>query len=123
MDFNEHLPIYMQIMQVIKNRIVSGQLQRGEKMPSVRDLAREFKVNPNTVQRCYQELERENLVFTQRGLGTFVTEEEDTIKTLKTKMAHELTQNYLAQMQKLGFTFHEIVKLVSDRANRRDDDA
>ena len=91
-------------------------------MPSVRDLAKEFKVNPNTIQRCYQELERENLVFTQRGLGTFVTEDLEAIKTLKTKMAHELTQNFIEQMKKLGFAPQEIIKIISDRINRRHDD-
>ncbi|NLM52180.1 MAG: GntR family transcriptional regulator [Firmicutes bacterium] len=121
MEFDQHLPIYMQIMHVIKNRIVSGQLRGGDKLPSVRDLAKEFKVNPNTIQRCYQELERENLVFTQRGLGTFVTEDVETIKNLKTGMAQELTQNYLEQMQRLGFTPQEIIKLISTRVNRRDD--
>ena len=83
MDFNENLPIYIQIMNLVKGKMVSGKINGGDKLPSVREYSKELKVNPNTVQRTYQELEREGLVFTQRGMGTFVTEEISIVKNLK----------------------------------------
>ena len=73
MDFDARMPIYLQIMEGIKKDIISGKLKRGEKMPSVRNMAAELKVNVNTMQRVYQELEREGLITTQRGTVSFVT--------------------------------------------------
>ncbi len=68
MEFNDNLPIYIQIMNLIKSSIASGEIRGGgDKLPSVREFSKELKVNPNTIQRSYQELERENIVFTQRG--------------------------------------------------------
>ena len=87
MDFNDNLPIYIQIMNLLKSKMVSGEISGGDKLPSVREFSKELKVNPNTIQRAYQELEREELVFTQRGMGTFVTEDIEIIKRLKKNMA------------------------------------
>ena len=76
MDFDKNVPIYMQIMFEIKRRISTGQLNPGGKLPSVRDLAEEIKVNPNTIVRAYQELEREGVTETRRGMGTFIVDSD-----------------------------------------------
>lgn len=86
-EFDNNLPIYLQIMQYIKRQIVTGTLQAGDKIPSVRELAAELQINPNTVQRTFQELEREEVVETKRGLGRYVTSEERKIMTIKKEMA------------------------------------
>ena len=83
MEFSDNLPIYLQIMNFIKTKIVSGEINGGDKLPSVREFSKELKVNPNTIQRVYQELEREELVFTQRGMGTFVTDNIQIIQKSK----------------------------------------
>lgn len=114
MEFSNNLPIYLQIMNLIKARIVSGEIRGGDKLPSVRDLSRELKVNPNTIQRCYQELEREGLVYTQRGMGTFATEDTEIINNLKTNLARELTGDFVGRMQRLGFSPREIIATISD---------
>lgn len=114
MEFNDSLPIYIQIMNLIKSRMVSGDIIGGDKLPSVRELSKELKVNPNTIQRAYQELEREGLVFTQRGMGTFVTEDLNTIKNLKKSMATELVDKFLIEMKKLGFTSDEVKEIISE---------
>lgn len=114
MEFNDNLPIYIQIMNSIKSKIVSGQINGGDKLPSVRDFSKELKVNPNTIQRTYQELEREGLVFTQRGMGTFVIEDESTINQLKKNMATNVVTNFLIEMKKLGFTSNEIIDIISE---------
>lgn len=115
MDFNENLPIYIQIMDLIKKRIVKGELRRGEKLPSVRDLSTELKVNPNTIQRSYHELERENLVFTQRGMGTFVTDDENIIKCLKHSMASNLVNSFIEEMRSLGFNLEDILLILNEK--------
>ncbi|NLO90196.1 MAG: GntR family transcriptional regulator [Clostridia bacterium] len=90
-------------MEQIKKDIVSGKLKGGDKMPSVRALAKELQVNVNTVQRVYQELERDNILFSQRGIGSFVTENKETIEQIKEEMAHELLENFVHGMRELGF--------------------
>lgn len=114
MIFNDNLPIYIQIMNLIKKRIVIGELKEGDKLPSVRELSTELKVNPNTIQRSYQELEREELVFTQRGMGTFVVENKEIIKDLKKNMASNIVKSFITDMKSLGFNPLEIIELIND---------
>ena len=113
MDFNSNLPIYMQIMNLIQTKIVSGEFKRGDKLPSVREFSKELKVNPSTIQRAYQELEREEFVYTQRGMGTFVTENMDTIQSVKKNMAESLMDQLFNEMKALGFTSDEMKEMVS----------
>ena len=84
-EFDNNLPIYLQIMNYLKREIVTGRLKAGDKIPSVRELAAELQINPNTVQRTFQELEREAIVETKRGLGRYVTSEDSKIMTIKKK--------------------------------------
>ena len=114
MEFSSNLPIYVQIMNLIKTRIASGELNGGDKLPSVRDFSKEMKVNPNTIQRVYQELEREQLVFTQRGMGTFVTKDIETIQNLKKGRATGLIQQLFLEMKNSGFTAGEIKEMISN---------
>lgn len=115
MEFSSNLPIYIQIMNLIKMKVVSGEINGGEKLPSVRDFSKELKVNPNTIQRAYQELEREELVITQRGMGTFVTKDIYTIGKLKQSMATELIDRFLTEMENLGFQSAEIKTMISKK--------
>lgn len=107
--FNENMPIYIQIMDLIKQRICAGQMGMGDKLPSVRDMAVELRVNPNTIQRAYQELEREGMVFTQRGMGTFVTEDKDRIGSVRNELAGRLVQQFVDGMASLGFQEQQIL--------------
>ena len=112
MEFDNNTPIYMQVMNMLKRQVVSGELQADDKLPSVRELAIRLKVNPNTIQRTYQELEREGIAITQRGLGRYVT--NDTVRTevLKEEMFQELIENFLQEMKALGFSQEEIIQLI-----------
>ncbi|MGF9697458.1 MULTISPECIES: GntR family transcriptional regulator [Paenibacillus] len=114
MEFDNNLPIYLQIMQYIKKQIVTGTLKAGDKIPSVRELAAELQINPNTVQRTFQELEREEVVETKRGLGRYVTSEESKIMTIKKEMAGELLERFLTGMQELGIEEQDIVTIVAE---------
>ena len=112
--FNDKTPIYLQIMDLIKMDIVTGKLQAKDKLPSVREMAGNLNVNPNTLQRSYQELERLKIVYTQRGMGTFVGEEKDMVDDIKKEMAKEVIDSFILRMKNLGFTNNEIIKSVSN---------
>jgi len=114
MIFNDNLPIYLQVMNLIRKKLVLGEIKEGDKLSSVRELSTEFKVNPNTIQRAYQELEREGLVYTQRGMGTFVTEEEKIINKLKNDMASNMVKTFIQEMKSIGYEGKDIVKLINE---------
>ncbi|MBU3145042.1 GntR family transcriptional regulator [Clostridium sp. CF012] len=112
--FNDKTPIYLQIMDFIKMDIVTGKLKSMDKLPSVREMAINLRVNPNTLQRSYQELERLGIVYTQRGTGTFVGEGENMVDDLKKEMAKEVIDSFILRMKSLGFTTNEIIESVSN---------
>lgn len=120
MNFNDNLPIYMQIIDYVKKSIIKGELKEGEKLDSVRDMSTKMKVNPNTIQRSYQELEREGLVATQRGMGTFVTEDVEIIKKLKKSMASNIVNSFISEMSQLGYKPAEIIELINDNVEEVD---
>ena len=99
-------------MNMLKRQIVSGELQSDDKLPSVRELAVLLKVNPNTIQRTYQELEREGIAVTQRGLGRYVTDDTGRTQVLKEEMCQELMENFMREMRALGFSNREIIQLI-----------
>lgn len=109
MQFDNNSPIYLQIIKEMTLRILSGVIQPGDKLPSVRELAAQFGVNPNTMQRAMTEMEREGLVYTERTNGRFLTTETELLSQKKAVFAKEETEKYLAYMQKIGFTQEEII--------------
>ena len=119
--FDDKAPIYVQVMESIKRDIVIGRLKEGDKLPSVREMSSELKVNPNTIQRAYQELERENLTYTQRGTGNFVKGDRMMIMELKKQMARRSINVFIGDMKNLGFTPDEIAHIVSEELNKEGD--
>ena len=111
-NFRNDQPIYSQLTQRLTEAIVSGIYAPGEKLPSVRDLAVEAGVNPNTVQRALTELEREGLVFSQRTAGRFVTENENMITNAKLRIADERVGEFLRSMKTLGCGKREVISLI-----------
>ena len=112
MEYNTALPIYLQAANSIKRDIVTGKLAPGAKLPSVRDLAVEYTINPNTVSRVYKELEGEGVCFTRRGMGTFVTEDQQKVEQMKEEMAGALIRDFLEGMEQLGFSGSEAIALL-----------
>lgn len=111
-NFQNDLPIYAQLVHQITQRIVVGVYAAGEKLPSVRDLAGEAGVNPNTMQRAMTELERQGLMYSQRTAGRFVTEDKEMIENAKRGLAEEQVKNFLSAMTGLGYHLPEIVTLL-----------
>lgn len=114
-EFASNIPIYLQIMNDIKLKIVSGIWEPGQRLQSVRDLAVEFSVNPNTMQRALAELERDELLYTERTSGRYVSQDEKKISRARDEMAEEYTENYFNSMKKLGYKEDKIVYFVSDK--------
>ena len=105
-------PIYLQIEDLIKTNIIAGVYQPGQKLPSVRDLAAEASVNPNTMQKALTELERSGLVYTQRTSGRFITEDVSKMTELKEQLAREQIQLFLKNMEQLGLSRDDIRRLL-----------
>ena len=105
-------PIYLQLVETLQQQILTGVYPPGGKLPSVRDLAAEAGVNPNTMQRAMMEMEREELVFSQRTAGRFVTENAERIRRLRETLAWEKVKEFLEGMYLLGFRQEEIMAFV-----------
>ncbi len=108
-DFSNDKAIYLQICDAIKMDIISGKYVAGEKLPSVRDLAMHFRVNPNTMQRAFSQLEDEGLVYTERTNGRFVSKEAKRMEEEKSKLVMEKIDAFLDYMHSLGLSNDEIV--------------
>ena len=119
-NFQNDLPIYTQLGDAIKFSIVSGELLPGARMSTVRDLALEAGVNPNTMQRALQQLEREGLVFSQRSSGRFVTEDVSVIDRARSALAAEYVRRYRDSMASLGFSEDEMRALLSGSGEEED---
>jgi len=116
-DLSSDRPIFLQIVEIIQLDIISGKYSPGDKLPSVRDLAFEASVNPNTMQRALSELERSGLVYSQRTSGRFITEEVAMIEELKSALAQNKIREFLKSMQKLGFKNEETIALMQKSLN------
>lgn len=108
--FDNERPIYIQLVEQLKLFIIAGNLKKGERLPSVRELASIAKVNPNTVQKALAELERDGLIYTERTNGKYVTTDEKTIKKFKKTIIDEKLANFINDMEKIGITSQEIIE-------------
>lgn len=108
-------PLYEQILDQIRSSVARGEIGLGEKIPSVRELAIGLKVNPNTVMRAYQELERDGLTEKRRGQGTFITTSKDNIASFKTELAKRYCMEFVGKMKSLGYTEQDMISWIVDR--------
>ena len=111
-NFKSGIPIYSQIVDEMTMRIASGIYEPGEKLSSVRDLAMDAGVNPNTMQRALAELERRGLVYSERTSGRFVTKEEAVLKSLHEELAKKYFQELAEKLRKIGMSGEEIHEAV-----------
>lgn len=107
-------PIYLQIIERVQMDIITGRYQPGDKLPSVRDLAQEAAVNPNTMQKALSELERSGLIYSQRTSGRFITEGKELIHQMKKELAAAEVSAFVAHMKQLGITPEEIRQLLAE---------
>lgn len=109
MEFKSNIPIYLQVVDDIKRLIAIGSLKPGDKLPSTRDLAAKYQINPNTATRVYSELESLGISFTRRGLGTFVSENPQLKQKLHHEMVEFLVNNFIDELKAIGCSKEEII--------------
>lgn len=114
---NSDRPIYLQLMEEIQRRIITGTYQVGERLPSVRELAEEASVNPNTMQKAMAELERAGLVYTQRTNGRYITEDQSMIQNLKSDLATKQIQVFLEVMKQYGYEAEEVASMILNQTH------
>ncbi len=123
LDLKSKVPIYIQIREQLRLMIVTGKFPEGSQMPPVRDLAQELLINPNTVSKAYQELEREGYIHTQRGMGTFVSNREaDKVTEEAGAYAERLAEEMVGRLMELGLKGEEIRELVKKILDSRTTD-
>ena len=114
--FENDRPIYTQLLEQIRLRIISGIYAAGSRLPSVRELAGEASVNPNTMQKALSELEQSGIIYSQRTSGRFVTEDTAMIEHVKEEISEEKIKEFFKVMSGLGLKPEETLKLVEKAA-------
>lgn len=114
-------PIYSQLVEIIQIQITSGKYKAGDRLPSVRELASEASVNPNTMQKALAELERNALIITQRTSGRIVTEDTELIRKTQANLADEYIKNFFRAMKELGYSTEDILSLVQKTVSEESD--
>lgn len=110
--FNNDSPVYQQIIEQIKAMLATGALKAGDKIPSVRELAIEAEVNPNTMQKALSELERERLLCSKRTSGRYVSDNPANANILQEEMMMECIKVFIETMKKLGYSMEDCIKLI-----------
>ena len=108
-EFDNNIPIYIQLVEQLKIYIISGRIKSGERLPSVREFALQTKVNPNTMQKALVELEELKLIYTERTNGKFVTNDQKLIDKYKKQYAEELSNKYFSSMESIGFDKNDAI--------------
>lgn len=121
MEFQNNYPIYLQIADDIKRRIVIGELHPGDKLPSNTDLAVAYTVNPNTVQRIYRQLEVEGITFTRRGVGTFLSEDPKLANQLRSTILEQEVAAFLKKMQQYHFSKTELFAAIEQQLEKKEE--
>lgn len=117
-NFDNNIPIYLQLVSLIKNDIIKGALSPGEKLPSIRELAITYKVNPNTIGKALSELENVSLIYTERTNGKYVSSDTSLINKYKEEYATSLTEDYINKMINLGYNKEEINKYIMKKGEK-----
>ncbi|MDI9530569.1 MAG: GntR family transcriptional regulator [Chloroflexi bacterium] len=113
-EYDNTKPIYLQIMRLLNYKIVRGEYKPGDKLPSWVDAGLMFNVNHNTIARTYLAMSMEGIVNTRRGEGTFVTEDQSILDELHERMKQELLQDFVSEMNRLGYSLSEISKTLDE---------
>ena len=113
-EFDNNIPIYIQLVEQLKIYIISGSIKSGERLPSVRELALQSKVNPNTMQKALVEIEELGLIYTERTNGKFVTDNKKLIEKLKHEYAYDIAKKYFNSMMEIGIDRNDAIKYLEN---------
>lgn len=120
--FNNRDPIYVQVVEYFKEELVAKRLQPGQELPSRRELARMLKINPNTVQRAYKEMEEMQLIYTEANVASKITEDLTVLRQLRQEWAREAVKQFVQQVSLLELDEAEVVQMIQDEWKREDSD-
>lgn len=123
MNFNEDRPIFLQLAEIFIQELVSGEIKKSDKLPSVREIAKTYKVNPNTVTRSIDELVGTGLFEVKRGMGVYVIDDEAKIRENRRSYIKKRVENTLEEFQNLGIDKNEFVKLIMENDNGDNSDS
>ncbi len=113
-SFSTDRPVYIQIADRIKKSVLSGEYEAGQQIPTVRQLALEAAVNPNTVQHAFTELENEGIIIAKGTLGRFVTEDEQVVQAVREQMARNLAKTFVQEMGQLSISPEQALELIRE---------
>ncbi len=120
-DAGSAVPVYEQLKRQIKLKVISGKYQPDSKLPSIRQLASELKINPNTIAKVYRQLERENILHSKSGSGFFVKKEQDELNKARTKLLNEFTDEFISKVVELGFSPITLINKITKQIERLDE--
>lgn len=112
--FSSERPVYLQISERLTKSVLSGEIKPGEQMPTVRQLALESAVNPNTVQRAFGHLETKGILISQGTIGRFVTTDTTVIETSRKELGDEIIKKFIKDMKQLSYSDQEIINLLKE---------
>ncbi len=120
MNYQTDRPIYLQVIDDIRERLLKGELKPGDKLPSVRELALQYQINPNTASRVYREMEALGLCFTRRGTGTFITEDAEITEQIRKETASECLDTFWQKMTAMGYSYEDMLSLLKEKNEHAD---
>lgn len=115
LKFNNRDPVYIQVIQYFKERIAKGELEPGEEIPSRRELASQLKINPNTAQRAYKEMEEAGLIFTEGNLPSRITKDEDVLRAVREELIMEAVEAFVYSMRNIHVPLDDVLRLIKEK--------
>jgi GntR family transcriptional regulator len=109
---NNRDPVYVQVIQHFKEQIAKGYFEPGQEIPSRRELANRLKINPNTAQRAYKEMEEQGLIFTEGNLPSRITKDEQVLKRVRDELILEAVDTFVHSIRSINVPLHEVLNLV-----------
>ncbi|SDB87458.1 GntR family transcriptional regulator [Shouchella lonarensis] len=119
-SFNTREPVYVQVIRHFKEQIATGQLQAGQEIPSRRELGATLKINPNTAQRAYKEMEEQQLIYTERNRPSRVTEDERVLHAVRQELIEEAIDAFIASIRPIQVPFNELMNMTKERYYKED---
>ena len=119
MEFQNGIPIYIQVIRSLQEQIMTGAIKPGDKLPSSRELAMTYQINPNTAARVLKEMDSMGITTTKRGIGTFITDDADKLDTMRKEYAARLIEEFTDKMQRIGCSPEQLPSLLEDFIRER----
>ncbi|WP_164214495.1 GntR family transcriptional regulator [Virgibacillus sp. YIM 98842] len=115
MNFNKRDPVYTQVVRHFKERMATGMLEPGEEIPSRRELANQLKINPNTAQRAYKEMEEQGLIYTESNQPSKITTNEKILSSVREELITEAIDMFVSSIRSINVPLDEIIELITEK--------